>query len=228
VREALWAFDDSAPPDPTRLDAHLERARAAWLREMAPFANRFGGIQLPVIPLLTERHVQNCRLLASRDLILERVPKGGVAAEVGVQTGSFSRLILDIARPSQLHLIDLDLRRFRIAETFEAEVEAGVVRLHEGDSSARLRQFPDACFDFVYVDADHTYAGVKRDIEAVKPKLKERAFLIFNDYTYWSPTECMPYGVVQAVNELCLEEDWELVYLALAHYMYCDVAIRRR
>ena len=52
-------------------------------------------------------------------------------------------------------------------------------------------------------------------------------YLIFNDYTYWSPVECIPYGVMHAVNELCLDEDWQVAYFALDPYMYCDVAIRR-
>ena len=40
--------------------------------------------------------------------------------------------------------------------------------------------------------------------------------------------ELMEYGVVQAVNELCLAENWELAFFALSPEMYCDVALRRR
>jgi len=68
---------------------------------------------------------------------------------------------------------------------------------------------------------------LKKDIEAGKSKVKKDGFLIFNDYTYWSPCECMEYGVIQAVNELCREDDWKMIYFAFGYYMYCDVAIRR-
>ena len=90
-----------------------------------------------------------------------------------------------------------------------------------------LKQFPDSYFDFIYFDGDHSYHGVKRDIEAGKSRVKEEGFLIFNDYTYWSPAECMEYGVIQAVNELCREDEWKIVYFALGYYMYCDVALKR-
>ena len=68
----------------------------------------------------------------------------------------------------------------------------------------------------IYIDADHSYEGVKRDIQAGISKVKHDGFLVFNDYTYWSPAECLPYGVIQAVNELCLEGEWEMIYFALA------------
>ena len=99
--------------------------------------------------------------------------------------------------------------------------------MHEADSSSVVSSFEDDYFDFIYIDADHSYQGVKRDIQSATSKVKEDGFLIFNDYTYWSPVECSRYGVIQAVNELCLAEDWEVVYFALAPHMYCDVALRR-
>jgi len=48
-----------------------------------------------------------------------------------------------------------------------------------------------------------------------------------NDYTIWSYEEMEPYGLVAAVNELCIDDHWKLVYLALPCHMYCDVAVRK-
>jgi len=90
-----------------------------------------------------------------------------------------------------------------------------------------LGSFPDEYFDWIYIDAQHTYDGVKRDIAAARRKIKADGLLVFNDYTMWSYVEMQPYGVVAAVNELCIEEGWEIVYLALPSHMYCDVAVRR-
>jgi hypothetical protein len=38
----------------------------------------------------------------------------------------------------------------------------------------------------------------------------------------------MRYGVMQAVNEFCLNTNWEVAYFALDGYMYCDIAIHRK
>jgi hypothetical protein len=210
------------------IDQQLQQARSSWIDQMEDFKDSLGCIILPRTPTLTERHLENCRLLPYREAILQRMKIGGIVAEVGVQTGKFSKSILDISHPCKLHLIDLDLQSFSISDHFRSEIEQGIVHLHEGDSSSILQGFPDNYFDFVYIDGDHSYEGVKRDIQAVRSKIKEHGFIIFNDYTYWSPAECMRYGVIQAVNELCLEEDWEIIYFALAQYMYCDVALKRR
>lgn len=209
--------------------ATLIRAKEAWLDVMKPYTNSLGVIELPhLAPRLTQKQVENCSLLANREAILQKMEKGGVVAEVGVQTGRFSRCILDICSPSKLHLIDLDLVTHSIKEKFHQEISSGIVELHQGDSSSWLASFPDGYFDFIYIDGDHTYEGVKKDTEVAKFKVKEDGFLIFNDYTYWSPCECMEYGVIQAVNELCLQENWQMVYFALADYMYCDAAIKRQ
>lgn len=209
------------------IDQSLEKARIAWLSQMEQYKDQFGCIQLPTVPMLTERHLENCRLLPYREAILARMRVGGITAEIGVQTGKFSRSILDICRPHKLHLIDLDLHSFSINEKFRSEINSGIITLHEGNSSIVMQDFPDEYFDFIYIDGDHSYEGVKRDIEVAKQKIKREGYLVLNDYTYWSPVECMRYGIIQAVNELCLEEDWEIVYFSLAHYMYCDVAIKR-
>jgi hypothetical protein len=68
---------------------------------------------------------------------------------------------------------------------------------------------------------------VIRDIAVSRRKVKTEGLLIFNDYTPWSYVEMEPYGVVAAVNELCVNEGWEFACLALPPHMYCDVAVRR-
>ncbi|BAT55525.1 hypothetical protein NOS3756_45130 [Nostoc sp. NIES-3756] len=211
------------------INSTLMKAKDAWFEVMKPYTDSFGIIKLPhPAPMLTENEVSKCSLLANREAILKKMKKGGFVAEVGVQTGQFSRSILDICSPSKLYLIDIDLTSYSIKEKFQAQIDAEIVELHEGDSSSWLARMPDSYFDFIYIDGDHRYEGVKKDVQAAKSKVKEDGFLIFNDYTYWSPCECMEYGVVQAVNELCLEDNWGMVYFALGYYMYCDVALQRQ
>jgi hypothetical protein len=41
-----------------------------------------------------------------------------------------------------------------------------------------------AAFDFVLIDANHTYDSVRRDIAGVLPHLADRAYLLFHDGNY--------------------------------------------
>ena len=195
---------------------------------MSGHLGRLDVVECPQQPYLSSQHLARCTVVPFRDDIIEHLPRGGRIAELGVQTGEFSRFILETCAPTELHLIDVDLTKWSVADKFARDIAEGRVTLHEADSADTIASFPDGYFDFIYGDADHSYEGVARDIAAAKSKVGPNGYLVFNDYTFWSPTECMPYGIVQAVNELCLDEDWEFAYLALGNFGYMDVAVRRR
>lgn len=52
-----------------------------------------------------------------RARMLAEMPKGGIAAEIGVWEGNFSEKILEIADPKELHLIDPWLYQPEFANT---------------------------------------------------------------------------------------------------------------
>jgi predicted O-methyltransferase YrrM len=158
--------------------------------------------------------------------LLERLPKGGVVAEVGTLHGEFAREILRITEPQELHLIDHEAHPDVVTLTEESSLRDRV-RFHHRDSAEALQAFPDRYFDWIYIDAQHAYDGVKRDIDVARCKVKDGGLLVFNDYIVWSYVEMEPYGVVAAVNELCTEDKWEMIYLALPSHMYCDVALKK-
>lgn len=65
------------------------------------------------------------------------------------------------------------------------------------------KHFPDNYFDLVYIDADHTYEGCKKDLESWYPKVKKGKFLLGDDYVnnhITRPTG-VRFGVVEAVIE---------------------------
>jgi hypothetical protein len=212
---------------PANLEDALDLAQRRWMATMEPFKSKLGVIVLPDYPQLTAEHVEGCVLLHTREEILRRVEPGLRIAEVGVQEGRFSERILELCAPCELHLYDVSLRHYGIPQKFAGQIGQGLVVLHEGDSSTLLNQMDDGFFDVIYIDGDHRYEGVKKDIAAATKKLTQDGLLIFNDYTYWSAAQCEPYGVVQAVNELCHEGGWKVVYFALGYFGYYDMALRR-
>lgn len=184
-------------------------------------------------PILEDCHVKNCRLVESRAKMLEYLPKDSVVAEVGTQYGRFAKKILSITKPQKLHLIDysFDLFKQELSQTetnvFQDGIENGTIELHEGDSSTILSGFPDGYFDWIYIDADHAYEGVCKDIQQGYTKVKPDGMMVFNDYTNWSVCEIIPYGVAKAVNEFCIANNWEVVFLALQFLGYHDIAIKK-
>jgi predicted O-methyltransferase YrrM len=165
-------------------------------------------------------------VVASRYELLELLPKGGICAEVGTQTGQFAAEIIRRTAPEMLHVIDHDYSRFQQA-LFVGTGLSDRIKLYKGDSSTVLASFPDQFFDWIYVDGDHQYAGVRKDLAQAIRKVKPRGLIVRNDYTPWSPIEAHEYGVMRAVNELCLQDGWEFVYLGLSGLGYHDVCLRR-
>lgn len=60
------------------------------------------------------------------------------------------------------------------------------------------KNFEDSSVDFVFIDADHRYESVKKDIETWWPKIKKGGIISGHDYFN-------PSGVKKAVDELLPE-----------------------
>ena len=179
-------------------------------------------------PELERRHVRNARVLENRQAILDQLPKGGVCIEVGIERGNFSAEILRRIRPAKFHLIDYDEKWIRnAAERFAPDIASGVVQLHHGKSADVLSSFPDAHFDFIYVDANHAYEYVKQDLGIAGAKIKPQGYIVLNDYIFYDHIASLKYGVVEAVNEFCLQHGYEMLYLALEPQMFNDVCLRK-
>jgi len=174
-------------------------------------------------PRLEARYVRHCRVVPSRYDLLPLMPKGARVAEIGTQYGQFAGHIARICRPEELHLYDLSFKGF---DSRLVEKEGVSFTLHEGDSSTKLK-VEDIEFDWVYLDGDHSYEGVKKDLLALKDRVAPGGIIICNDYTPWSPLEACVYGIPKAIHEFCREHGWGFRYLALHVWGYHDVALQR-
>lgn len=174
---------------------------------------------IPRVELGAE-HLRHTVVVPDRAALLERLPKGGVVAEIGVDHGDFSERILAINRPAELHLIDMWATkryhqglRLHVEQRFSREIAAGVVRIHRGRSIDRLAGFTDATFDWVYIDTDHSYTTTAAELELARIKVKPGGIIAGHDFVTGNWDGGVRYGVVEAVHEFCVRHRWEVILL---------------
>ena len=160
------------------------------------------------------------------------VGQGKVIVEVGVFLGEFANFLLSL-QPKQLILIDpwegvgqsgdhdgnnvkvanLPASYMNILNQTRALQHVDVVR---GKSAEILPFYKDESIDVLYLDGDHSYEGVKKDLEVGWPKVKKGGWLMGHDFdTNTAKTKTgYAFGVKQAVMEF-LEAHPELKIDAL-------------
>jgi SAM-dependent methyltransferase len=87
------------------------------------------------------------------------------------------------------------------------------VRVHRQYSYKAAAGFADGYFDFVYLDGDHHYEFVLRDLEAFAAKLKPGGLLFGHDFFENAFARDEHYGVVEAVGTFLKRTDFCLVML---------------
>jgi hypothetical protein len=198
-------------------------------------------------PALEAKHLDNPRFFANRnDLISSLRPgEGGVIAEIGVAHGDFSEFLLDELRPQQFVAFDVfDMENWVPKKQWSIERlnnmthlefyrqrfsdRGNQVKIEAGPSYVQLATYQDKYFDFIYIDGDHSYDTVNKDLGLASVKLRDGGMIILDDYIMFDHHYYLPYGVVQTVNEfLVANDDWRVCGFALQRETYCDIAIRK-
>ena len=180
--------------------------------------------------------------LEQRMYLLELLPKNSVGAEIGVHKGDFSEKILQVVQPNELHLIDpwkhetsavygdalygghakkgqveMDQRYAEVCARFEMPVRRQQVKIHRGYSTDVLDGFPDDYFDWVYIDGNHLYEYVKKDMDLSFRKTKTGGFVTGDDYMeggWWEG------GVKKAVDEFAKAPAAQLVEIRHGQFIF--------
>lgn len=86
------------------------------------------------------------------------------------------------------------------------------VSIIRGESHRVLDEFDDGSLDFIYIDADHRYMPVVRDIELYLPKLKKGGIIAGHDYCdYWQSVVDAVHDTVGKPDKVCLDGSWAKV-----------------
>ncbi|MBK8176659.1 MAG: class I SAM-dependent methyltransferase [Rhodospirillales bacterium] len=194
------------------LSARVREAEALLRTAIKELVTATNNPYIPFAPSIEQELLDECRVLRSRYTLLEFMPKNAVCAEVGTRFGHFAKEIRKKTSPAKFHIIDIDLQLFE-REEFDGDIQGGRVHLHEGDSSTILNSFTENYFDWIYIDAQHSYEGFVKDLNASVKKLKPDGFIVCNDYTVYSAPEVYHYGVLRGVNEFCTTHRWKMSFL---------------
>jgi hypothetical protein len=180
-------------------------------------------------------HVEHAKILPDRIELLHRLPKNGVVAELGVDEGSFSESILRICTPRKLHLVDAwETKRYSeqkmhsVERKFSREIGDSTVAVHRGFSTDLADEFGDGYFDWIYIDTDHSFKTTRAELEAYRTKVKEGGIIGGHDYAPGNWDAMVRYGVIEAVYDFCVTQDWELIFITAEANGYPSFAIRKR
>lgn len=153
-----------------------------------------------------------------------------VAIEVGTWRGDFADAMCSILDPNKFYAIDPYLiydgytdkpntNEFSNQENLDILAEVASQRVNTMlpfDRSSLIREkscdavkrFANDSLDVVYLDANHRYDEVLKDITVWYEKVKPGAILCGDDYIPGSHIE--KFGVIQAVNDFCNKNDLKL------------------
>jgi hypothetical protein len=154
----------------------------------------------------------------------------GVFVEIGTHTGEFANFILENNSTSTLYCID----PYTSYDKYDDAINnitgddlyvktCSTLKFKYGERVKFIRKFSEHAvneipkdIDFLYIDGNHRYTYVYKDLELFYPKVKNNCYIVGDDavdiddtqrnengdvYIHWCPGYYGHYGVVKAFNE---------------------------
>ena len=153
--------------------------------------------------------------------LLNKMHPNGVGAEIGVKQGKFSKILMDGWLGCKLYLIDPWEEQDKAIydesihdHDSDYKITLSNLKKHS-DRYEIIRQystnahshFAKNSLDFIYIDGNHSYNGVKSDLELFYPKLKYGGVMMGDDYHQHDLEKVFgfDFGVKKAVDDFCFE-----------------------
>lgn len=129
-----------------------------------------------------------------------------MAVEIANSKKNIDFFCVDTWNGSEEHQEDKRIKENKLYETFLnniSPISEYIIPMRMTSEQAS-KHFKDESLDFVFIDANHEYEEVKKDIIAWYPKVKKGGIFAGHDYSdTWQ-------GVVKAVNEWAIENNIKL------------------
>lgn len=164
----------------------------------------------------------------------EHLPKQAIAAEIGVHRGENALDLLRLTNPKELILIDVWMgseinpsyydpfpreEHERIYQELLIKLKGKPAKVIRKKSLEALAEFPDKHFNWVYLDAEHSYEAVSSELKAIEPKIVDNGIILGHDF-------CDTYeGLQKAVHEFMDQHEWNMI--ALTEEKFASFALRK-
>lgn len=113
-----------------------------------------------------------------------------LGVEVGVNRGAFSKILCEVNPNLKLYCVDpwdllgrgkndLRIKRYAEAQEYLAGYNASFIKKFSMDA---VKDFQNESLDFVYIDANHDFDNVIRDIVEWTPKIRKGGIVSGHDY----------------------------------------------
>ncbi len=141
----------------------------------------------------------------------------GIGAEIGVLYGIFTNQILENWEGS-IMAVDVWNNKYQFIRAIDQLTDTRTI-LVKGSSRNVSKLIANDSLDWVYIDSDHSYNGVKEDIEGWFPKVRKGGIISGHDYIKASdmdPEVLERYGFVKgqgvckAVDEFCEKNGYKV------------------
>ena len=181
---------------------------------------------------LKQCHISKIKILLNRDLMMTYFPVNSIVAEIGVDKGDFTKIIIDTCSPKKIHLIDSwsstrypeEKYKF-VRNRFNVEISKNIVELNRGFSTSILENFPDNYFDWVYLDTDHGFEVTYSELLILHKKVKSGGIISGHDYCRYSSNGNSRFGVIEAVNKFCVLYHYSFKFLTMETHRHLSFAI---
>lgn len=163
----------------------------------------------------------------TREWLYDMVPKNGIGAELGVCRGQNAVQLFFRTKPSLMYLVDIwkeldgnkkgdpniwygDHHDY-IGKLFKDEIEKSKIVLYKGYTVDFLNSIEDSHLDWAYVDSNHHYQCINRELAILAKKVKKGGIVMGHDYCN-SPPNPKGFGssIVRAVNERVQNGDFKM------------------
>ena len=178
----------------------------------------------------------NLENIDSRENLIKILKPTGNGIEIGVKEGAFSKHILENCNNLNLYLLDCwdnqPVLKYQDISNVDNKTQVEFmkntisnvsnffhnVKIIKDFSDNAVKFFEDNFFDFIYIDANHSYEMAKKDISLWYPKLKKGGLFAGHDYLNkvlhmktinklnYEQTEAYTYQVKLAVDEFAEEK----------------------